>query len=435
MRKKINGRFVGIALFSIVVTALCMAAIFYNRLETQVLNDLEVIASILSDDFSKERIPTGIRVTIIESDGTVRFDSMADEHIMENHMDRPEVSEAFTNGSGHEIRMSDTLSENIYYYALKMSDGSVIRVGKESVSVIWIFISALPVVCLVIIILIAICLIASRYLTTAIVRPIEDMIEDMEHVDENVIYEELVPFTRKIRSQHEEILSAANMRQEFTANVSHELKTPLAAISGYAELMAAGVAGENDIRHFSQEIRKSAERLLNLINDIIKLSKLDSGETGESKEQTDISIIAGDTFEMLKINASKAEVIMECDICESAKIHISHEYAEELMYNLVENAIRYNRPGGRVLIKVWKDDYNVRLTVSDTGIGIPKEYQKRIFERFYRVDKSRSKELGGTGLGLAIVKHICELSGGEIKLESESGDGTEIQIEWVCEHV
>ncbi len=435
MRKKINGRFVGIAVFSIVVTALCMAAIFYNRLETQVFNDLEVIASLLSENFTEERIPAGIRVTIINADGSVEFDSMADEHVMENHLDRPEVAEALKNGSGHEIRMSDTLSESIFYYALKMSDGSVMRVGKESVSVIWLFLSALPIVCLVILILVAICLIASRYLTTAIVRPIEDMVEDMEHIDESVIYEELVPFTRKIRSQHEEILSAANMRQEFTANVSHELKTPLAAISGYAELMATGVAGEKDIKHFSQEIRKSAERLLNLINDIIKLSKLDSGESGEPKEQTDLATIAGDTFEMLKINASKAGVNMECDICESAKVHISHEYAEEVMYNLVENAIRYNRPGGSVTVKVEKDDYNVRLTVSDTGIGIPQEHQKRIFERFYRVDKSRSKELGGTGLGLAIVKHICELSGGELKLESEFGKGTEIQIEWVCEYM
>lgn len=438
----------GIAIFSITITAMVMSAIFYIQLKKQVFSDLKVIAELLvttarNDDTAESAPPSGylmseygtlqnmgIRVTVIVADGTVRFDSITDAAELENHMDRPEIKAAFQNGSGSEVRKSDTLSKSVFYYAVRMENGQVLRVSRESASVVWVLLSALPIMLVMILALVAVCLVASHYLTAAIVEPIDTMVEDMKHLDEADIYEELVPFTRKIRSQHEEILSAANMRQEFTANVTHELKTPLAAISGYAELMEAGVAKEEDVRRFSHEIRKSATRLLNLINDILKLSKLDAGYEEELLEIVDLAVVARDTAEMLSVNGSTMGVTVSYRGCESAKIRIGREMAEEIAYNLVENGIRYNKKGGEVHVCVSAEGQKVLFQVIDTGIGIPREHQERIFERFYRVDKSRSKELGGTGLGLAIVKHICELTGGTLTLESEEGKGTTVSIWW-----
>ena len=211
---------------------------------------------------------------------------------------------------------------------------------------------------------------------------------------------------------------------------THELKTPLAAISGYAELMEAGLVNEKDIKHFSGEIRKSAARLLTLINDIIKLSQLDAGNANEILEIVNLADIANESVEMLSLGALKNNVTVSYEGVKSAEIRIGKELAQELVYNLIENAIRYNKPDGFVCVKVLKDENSTILSVEDNGIGIPIEHQERIFERFYRVDKSRSKELGGTGLGLAIVKHICTLTGGNLKLESKPDKGTKITIIW-----
>ncbi len=441
MKKKINRYFIGTAIFSIVVTLLAVTAIFYLRLQTQVFSDLSVMAKLLADGETAadgnadsagiyEELSKDIRVTLIDADGTVLYDSIADSQTMEKHNDRPEILAAFRYGSGQEIRRSDTLSRSVFYYAVRMEDGNVLRVAKEAASVVWVLLSALPIVLIMSAALIAVCMLISHYLTKAIVTPIDTLVEDMDHVDEEGIYEELRPFIRKIRSQHEEILSAANIRQEFTTNVSHELKTPLTVISGYAELMEAGVVKEADIKHFSHEIGRSASRLLTLINDIIKLSRLDAGGYEEQLEITDLAVIAGDTVEMLSMNASRMGVEAVYQGCSSAKVRIGKELAEELAYNLIENAIRYNKPGGRVDVCVNEDRQGITFTVEDTGIGIPMEHQERIFERFYRVDKSRSKELGGTGLGLAIVKHICSLTGAELTLNSEEGKGTTVTVRW-----
>lgn len=435
MKKKINKRFVGIAVFSIIITTCVMAVIFYCRLKAQVFSDLEVIASLLMGDEDYGKLKGDFRVTVINTDGTVEYDSAADAHTLENHMNRPEVKEAFETGSGQGVRISDTLSASVFYYAVKMPDGQVLRIGREYASVLWVMVSAFPVLLLMVVILIAVCMAASHYLTEAIVKPIDRIVEDMNHIDESGIYEELVPFTRKIRSQHEEILSGANMRQEFTANVTHELKTPLAAISGYAELMESGVAKEGDVKRFSHEIRKSAARLLNLINDILKLSKMESGYEEELLEIVDLAFIARDTVEMLSVNAAKAGVSVSYHGCATAKVRIGKELAEEIAFNLIENAVRYNRRGGEVIVNVLNGENGVLFEVSDNGIGIPKEHQGRIFERFYRVDKSRSKELGGTGLGLAIVKHICDLTNAQLELVSEPDRGTRVSILWRQESV
>ncbi|MGN0325246.1 MAG: ATP-binding protein [Lachnospiraceae bacterium] len=430
MKKKINKYFATTAVFSILLTVLVMTVIFYFRLRTQVFSDLKIIAELLTADTEYENLPKDIRVTLIDRDGTVLYDSAVDTAELQNHRNRPEVEDALEKGFGQSIRRSDTLAKSVFYYALLMENGQVLRVGREAASVVWVLLSAIPIIIIMSLLVLAVCMFISHCLTSAIVAPIDKMVEDMDHMEEEGIYEELIPFTRKIRSQHEEILSAANIRQEFTTNVSHELKTPLTVILGYSELMESGVVKEADIKHFSHEIGKSATRLLSLINDIIKLSQLDAGEQEDMLEIVDLAVIAGDTVEMLSMEAVQSDVTMAYTGSESAKIRIGKELAEELTYNLIENAIRYNRPGGKVNVSVKETEEGLVFTVADTGIGIPKESQERIFERFYRVDKSRSKELGGTGLGLAIVKHICSLTGGKLSLDSEVGRGTTIKICW-----
>ncbi len=433
MKKKINFRFIEIAVFSIIITTLVMTAVFYTQLKKQVFSDLQIVAEILIEEDSWDKKVDNIRVTVINSDGSVSFDSDVDADILPSHLNRPEVQSAIETGTGEGVRRSDTLAESVFYYAERMENGQVLRVGKEAHSVVSVLLAALPIIIGTALLLALICMILSHYLTKAIIRPIDRMAGDLDHIKESEIYPEMVPFARKIRAQHEEILSAANTRQEFTANVTHELKTPLAAISGYAELMEAGMANDSDIKRFSGEIRKSAARLLTLINDIIKLSQLDAGNASEVLEVVNIAEIASDSVEMLSLGASKNQISIKYEGVQDAGVRIGKELAQELTFNLIENAIRYNRAGGSVTVRVLREDGKILFSVEDTGIGIPEEHQKRIFERFYRVDKSRSKELGGTGLGLAIVKHICSLTDGELSLESEAGKGTKISVIWDVE--
>ncbi len=430
MRQKINRRFTSIALFSVVITTIFMTAVFYSQLKKQVFSDLAVVANILIDEGSYERKIDNLRITLIDADGKVLFDSSVDGQSLANHLDRPEIVEAISSEVGMGIRKSGTLSENVFYYAKKLDNGQILRVGKEAHSVVAVFLSALPMVLTTAMFLVIICMMVSHYITSAIVKPIDEMAGDMEHIDEGKSYPELIPFTRRIRLQHEEILSAANIRQEFTANVSHELKTPLAAISGYAELMEAGLVDEKEIKRFSGEIRKSAARLLTLINDIIKLSQLDAGNAKDILDVVNLAQITKESVEMLSFGAAKNGIDVMYEGDDRAEVHIGKELAQELTYNLIENAIRYNKPNGSVTVKVQKEGTQIIFSVEDTGIGIPLEHQERIFERFYRVDKSRSKELGGTGLGLAIVKHICNLTDADVHLVSKPGVGTKIFIVW-----
>ena len=217
------------------------------------------------------------------------------------------------------------------------------------------------------------------------------------------------------------------MRQDFTANVSHELKTPLTAISGYAELMENNMVAPDEISSFAAKIRQNAERLLSLINDIIRLSELDNVEEKTLFEAFDLSDLARQCVENLKMYAHKHDVTIVC-IGVPTIINANKDMISELLENLCNNAIRYNNKNGNVIVEVGTKDGHAFLQVRDTGIGIPKEHQERVFERFYRVDKSRSKQTGGTGLGLAIVKHIVAIHDAELTLDSEVGKGTTITV-------
>lgn len=295
----------------------------------------------------------------------------------------------------------------------------------------WSFIrSIVPVAIGIFILLIVSCILVARYLTKSLLKPVNQAATDLDHMDEIETYDELKPFMDKIHSQHQDILKSAKMRQEFTANVSHELKTPLTSISGYSELIETGLAGEENVKHFASQIHKNANRLLMLINDILRLSQLDSMEEVPQMQKVDLTDVALSCVEMLQIHAQKHEVMITGKNLEGAVfVNANKSMMEELIYNLCDNAIRYNKVGGSVWVTTgYQADGRAYFEVRDNGIGISSEDQIRIFERFYRVDKSRSKATGGTGLGLAIVKHIVEQHNAQIMMDSAVGNGTQIKV-------
>ena len=325
------------------------------------------------------------------------------------------------------MRKSTTSTKHTFYYAMRTDDGKVLRIGKDSNSIYSLIIKMVYLTLSVGFCVFVLCTVLAHRLTKRLVAPIEKMADNIVLLEENDVYDEMKPFVATIKQQHVDILKHSQMRQEFTANVSHELKTPLTAISGYAELIASGMTSGEDTIHFATEIHKSAERLQYLINDIIKLSELDSDDTKIEFETLDLHEMALNCQAMMEIPAEKNEVTVEVQ-GDSAEIRGNRNLIDELIYNLCSNAVRYNKKGGKVTIMTGTENGYPMLTVKDTGIGIPKEAQKRVFERFYRVDKSRSKSTGGTGLGLAIVKHIVAQHEAQISLESEEGAGTEIKV-------
>ena len=369
-----------------------------------------------------------LRVTWIAKDGTVLFDNDLDISQLPNHKNRPEVKKALFQGEGESVRRSDTMQMDNYYYALRLENGTVIRVATQARSVYSVFLAASPFVMLILILIVSICIVLAHFLTKQLLHPIERLAENMEDTIEEPVYKELVPFVNTIRKQHENILMAAKVRQDFTANVSHELKTPLTAISGYAELIENHMVDPEQETRFALEIQQNATRLLSLINDIIRLSELDSGEDNLlCFEQVDLDEVAGTCVKNLQMNAQKRNVTLYYEGV-SCMLRADRGMISELVDNLCQNAIRYNNEGGEVHVRVYYEKGQPMLSVADNGIGIPKDQQERIFERFYRVDKSRSKQTGGTGLGLAIVKHIVELHDAVLHLESEPGKGTTITV-------
>ena len=439
MKSKINIRLVGIAILAVIATVIGITIIYYSLFQKQVRADLSVSAKLLKDTHYFESVNIDIdeidlstdlnelRVTWIDEDGTVLYDNDASAELLSNHNDRPEIQEAFDKGSGEAIRKSDTMNKTTFYYAVLLDNGTVLRVATNAQSLWSVFMSAAPIIALIILLIIAICIFLSHMLTKQLLLPIEMMAENLEDSDYESPYKELDPLAEMLRSQHADILAAAKARQDFTANVSHELKTPLTAISGYAELLDGGMVGEEQQKHFYQEIRKNADRLLALINDIIRLSDLDRKGHEPSFGVIDLYEVVKECMDELTVNAKQRNVNISLD-GESCNVHGSKDMLKELVENLAQNAIRYNNAGGKVWVSVTKRDGRSVLTVKDNGIGIPASEQERIFERFYRVDKSRSKATGGTGLGLAIVKHIVEIHDAKIELDSAPGVGTTISV-------
>ena len=426
-----------ISAVGILLTFCLSTVIFYELFKSEVVDELKTYADVIKETQSYDQILQGeydpdvddLRITMIKKDGKVFYDSFADAKKMENHANRQEVRQALKHGNGKAIRTSDTLDKNTFYYAVRLDDGNILRVAKESRSIWSVFIKVTPAILILIFVILAISKMLSDVLTKSLLLPIEQMSENLDHLEDITTYKELMPFINTIQEQHKNILMNAKMRLEFTANVSHELKTPLTAISGYSELIQNGMTNEEETIRFAGEIHKSAKRLLTLINDTIRLSQLDTSEQKVIYEAIDLYKIAEDCVNMLKFSAENHGITISIHGT-NAYLEGNKEMLEEVVYNLCDNAIRYNNEGGKVDVTVKPVKGKIYLCVEDNGIGISKEHQERIFERFYRVDKSRSKSTGGTGLGLAIVKHIIQQHGAHMELTSEKGKGTKIEIEF-----
>ena len=549
MRKKIFKNMCLLALVTILLSSLLVTIVYYAnsdaRMKSEVREETRFVrgAVELSGQDNLATVEnTANRITLIDTDGTVLYDNQADPATMENHSDREEFQEASTAGAGEATRISDTIAEQTFYYAVKLQNGQVLRVAATTDSVFAAVLAVLPWI-LGVEVLVAVCTVLfSNFLTKKIVAPINQL--DLDHPADNEIYDELSPLLGKISRQNEviaqqmkslrekqeeftsitenmsegflvldnntDILSyntsalrllgaeavpaeshvsalalnrsagfrsavdgalagkrseqlvrqggrccqvmanpvlrvgevegavvvilditereeRENLRREFTANVSHELKTPLTSISGFAEIIKNGIVKPEDIPRFAGNIYEESQRLVTLVDDILNLSRLDEADVQLEREDFDLSSLARDVAGRLKASAKKNGVVITV-IGDKAEINGVKSIVDEMVFNLVDNAVKYNKQNGRVTVTVDSSSDGTALTVTDTGIGIPQADVDRVFERFYRVDKSHSKEIGGTGLGLSIVKHGAAFHNAKVSLQSTEGEGTTVRL-------
>ena len=395
-----------------------------------------------------ENLP--LRITLIDTDGTVLYDTKRGSYIVDvngdiyaaqtdlpNHADRPEFQQAMASGSACITRESETLQLETHYYAVRIDlpeGAQVLRVGEDVANIWGLSTDTLPLLCGAVVLILLAATLFSWWLTRRMVQPINHLAEHLDTIEADVPYEELIPLARTIQTDRKLREDNETMRREFTANVSHELKTPLTSISGYAELIETGMAKPADVPTFAARIHKEAQRMIALVSDILQLSELDSTQASHSREPVtemapvDLAALVKETAQNMTVNARRAYVTLQYD-AKPATVRGSRDQLSELTQNLCDNAIRYNRPGGHVELRCGVGgDGCPYFEVEDNGIGIPQDSQTRVFERFYRVDKSRSKATGGTGLGLAIVKHIALLHDAKIDLQSQVGTGTTIRV-------
>lgn len=547
MTKRIFRSICIVAISVFLVSLFLIMGVLYDYFSKMQQNQLKIQTELACQgvshegmDYFKDLDTSAYRITWIDTDGTILYDTDSEALSMENHLNREEVKQALKNGYGESSRYSDTLTEQLFYSAEKLPDGTILRLsGKQYAVWILLFGIAQPIVVVIGIALILSFVLASR-LSKKIVRPLNEL--NLEEPQSNTVYNELQPLLDRIISQQKQlqlqsaelcrkkdefdaatknmneglillneqgmilsinrtasrILSISSycigrdilmlnnsfeiqellrkaksgehagtqvklgdleyqlmaspvisdneitgiailifdvsekeksekMRREFTANVSHELKTPLHSISGYAELLKNGLVKPDDIESFSGRIYSEAKRMIALVDDIINLSRLDEGVDDMKHEDVDMYVIAENTIRILQSKADNAKVTFTLN-GEHTTLSGIPQLLNAIVFNLCDNAIKYNRENGSVSVEIRNEENNTVLSVSDTGIGIPQEHHERIFERFYRVDKSHSKEIGGTGLGLSIVKHAARIHNAEITLQSVVNGGTTVTV-------
>ncbi|MCF2682006.1 sensor histidine kinase [Faecalicatena contorta] len=434
MRKKIQQSMILVITTTLLITYAITTFVVYRQtisiIEDEIRQEADYICAAI--DISgkayleqMDAVRKNTRVTLIDPEGNVRYDSKEDEVTFQNHKNRPEIQKAIKNGSGQDIRESDTLNQEMFYYAVRLKDGDILRVSRSVDTAFRTALRVLPVMGIIAVVMLIFAWILVRCQVTRLIRPINQL--DLEYPLENDVYEELTPLLQRIDRQNKEKDAVANMRKEFSANVSHELKTPLTSISGYAEIMKDGLVKPEDMKAFSERIYNEARRLITLVEDIIKLSKLDEGNIDVEKEEVDLYQLTREICSRLAPQAAQKKVHIEMTGEAVSCIGIRH-ILDEMIYNICENAIKYNKEGGSLSVWVGNTLQGKKVIVTDTGIGIPEDQKERIFERFYRVDKSHSKETGGTGLGLSIVKHGAMIHDARIKVESKIGKGTKMEL-------
>ncbi|HIZ31504.1 MAG TPA: PAS domain-containing protein [Candidatus Fournierella merdipullorum] len=548
MSKRIFKAMMAVTLTTLLVCMALFIAILFPYFETQLSNELRNELEYLAPNVERdglsylERLPDGQnRLTLIDADGTVLFDSDADPAKMENHSDRPEVIQAIATGFGESSRYSETLAKKTINSAALLENGQILRISSTQYSSMALLVSLTPSLLLVLIFAALVAVSIAYKLSQRLTRPLNEI--DLKHPQVNQApYDELKPLLRRLHHQNRQIreqiqqlqaqkrqftaitdnmregflvLDADGMvlsynssatrllqpekpldgrnigeltdepdfleglrgaqegehveclvplhgricqlfanpvyqestltgivlvlldvteqqereglRREFSANVSHELKTPLTSIAGIAEIMKSGMIASADIPHFAGKIYDESQRLIQLVRDIIRISQLDENNIHDTPVPVELKECASRTLSLLESAADAADVTLHLE-GEEAVIQAVPAILDEMVYNLCENAVKYNRPGGSVTVTVRPDASHVTLEVADTGIGIAPEHHSRVFERFYRVDKSHSKEIGGTGLGLSIVKHGAAFHHAQVELESVPDKGTTIRI-------
>ena len=435
------------ALFAVYFTMRVFEGEMAGQLKSQLRENLRLIETAYVIDTLGSEPQTlakfaskDLRITLIDSKGGILYDSDAEAVKMENHNDREEVIDAFAKGVGEDLRYSSTLQAKVFYFAKRLNDGNVLRLGMRQANLQQVFSKTVPYLIVLLAAIVAASILIAIGLSRAFISPLQKLVDQLgtpELMNIENVYKEIAPLVNTIRKQDLELQltieqlsnekqKITHLKDEFTANASHELKTPLTSISGYAELIENGIAKPEDVKVFAGKIHKEALRLQSIANDIITLSKLDGqqGELFNLSEKVKLWNVAHGCVESLSLNANKKSVLLSLKGNKAAEIQGNSKLLYEMVFNLVDNSIRYTEQGGKVAVVVEPG----AIVVKDTGIGIPEECQSRVFERFYRVDKSRSKATGGTGLGLAIVKHIAEVLHATIQLNSAVGFGTEIRI-------
>ncbi len=422
------------------ITILLVLFIFFPFMETELLQEMQKEVDLIEEGmdgsdpaFLAKVADKDRRLSLIDKEGNVLFDSDSDVESLDNHADREEILQAEKNVSGSSIRFSRTLTVRTINYAKKLKDGNFLRMTISQNYVITLLAWLFPPIAIIIAVAVFLSVLISAKVSNSILKPLYEL--DLEHPEENEIYEEIRPLTERIVDQNRRIKEKIYMemdqkskkRHEFTTNLTHELKTPLTSISGFAELMMNEKVDEDTVKDFSRSIYDEAGRLIHLVGDIIKVGELDEKRGSYDFRPVDLKAVAEDVCKRLEMTASKRNIRVETPK-DPAKINGVENILYEMIYNLCDNAIKYNKEGGMVRVSVFSDQQNAKITVEDSGIGIPKEEQSRIFDRFYRVDKSHSRELGGTGLGLSIVRQGADLHGAEIQIDSSEGKGTAVTL-------
>ncbi|MBQ8052220.1 MAG: PAS domain-containing sensor histidine kinase [Lachnospiraceae bacterium] len=445
MRTKIFRSIWLVLVSALLISYALIVGLLYNHFTdeqlTQLRNETKLVsqAVVLNGlEFFDKLGTTDFRITWITADGKVLYDNEADEQAMENHLEREEIRDALQNGYGESRRYSSTLLEQQLYTAQKLPDGTVLRLSVTQTTIWNLFLRFLLPLGAILVIEVILSFVLASSLSRRIVEPLNELNLDspLENADHEA-YTEILPLLRRLDDQHkqlakdrEELEKTSLIRQEFTANASHELKTPLHVISGYAELLESGmVPTEESRRLFAGKIRTESQRMSKLVEDIIDLSQLDGGGVGMTRESTDLYRIAVNAVESLESTAADAGVTLSVS-GESAVIYGVPQVLYSIIYNLCSNAIHYSDRGDSAQVTVRDFPDHALLTVSDNGIGIPEKDLDRIFERFYRVDKSHSKAVGGTGLGLSIVKHAAKVHDAEISVKSKLGKGSVFTVKF-----
>ena len=457
MRRAILQRFILVLFGALILNSLIFylvgSRMLLNSSSSDLLYMLEVLDSSLDYDGdltqSLEKLDrvmddNNSRLTLIREDGTVLADTQAETDELDNHLSRREVQDAIAEGHGYARRRSDTLGYDMLYVALQSSNADVILRAAVPFSGFQEYLPLLfPAVFLSLIVAAVGSFVVTNRFVSSITQPLQDIAKEMlkvkgdytelnfghcKYPEINVIADTTMKMSKNVKDYLNQIEKERMIRQEFFSNASHELKTPITSIQGYAELLESGMIQDEGMKaDFAGRIKKEAIRMTGLINDILMISRLESKEAEVTFSDVRISVLLDEILDGLKPQAAESQVFIHAD-CQPLMIHANLQQMRELITNLVTNAVKYNRPGGQVWINIRETDGQMVIRVRDNGVGIPSDSLDRIFERFYRVDKGRSRKQGGTGLGLSIVKHIVNFYHGTIHVVSEPDAGSEFTV-------